>query len=317
MAKAKTKKTYTEEEIKILKEDLYTGTMVCGGKERVYREYLTETNAKKRVDFLKHEYGTGGHSGHGEYFRHLTVNYDSKGIELYYSDNKDSTLFSWAEVDKIYPEVLFDKEKKYMTTLYTHKDGLFILPVPYGDIQVQGLKGWELNAYNRLINDTKTLYPVIQKCMDKNNKDYSFEQLYGKYQRINVNNEGKLQVALVYCYDKDGNFNVDKYNNAINKLSTNYKDMVIRVPADVGGYSSSMIKYYYGVSSKEDMQKIYDNQKDNDKISLFHECWTTGTLYKEDYRDILKLDTSYEMGREIKPIVKDKEEDELEDEMER
>ena len=83
----------------ILIDTILTGTRVVDGKKRVYALYQSDMTVNDRAKTIKNEYGIGGGSLNGEYFRHGFKNYVAKGIEIEY--DKQKQLFSWDEVEKI------------------------------------------------------------------------------------------------------------------------------------------------------------------------------------------------------------------------
>lgn len=96
----------------ILLDVIMTGTVFVGGKKRVYEFYNKDMTAKERANAIKDEYGIGGGSLSGEYFRHGFKNYDAKGIEIIHEEERK--LFSWVEVEKII-HGLIDSGKYYQT----------------------------------------------------------------------------------------------------------------------------------------------------------------------------------------------------------
>ena len=101
----------TDDEIN---ESLSGGSGFSGGKARIYEYWQEGHSAKEKADFLKNEYGTGGHShalsgasGSGE-------DHDSKGIR-YTKSGCDKVQLSWTQVANridslIKQERYFDKD---------------------------------------------------------------------------------------------------------------------------------------------------------------------------------------------------------------
>ena len=77
------------DEDSIIKADLLRGSMIQGGKTRIYNFMQTNPTPKELADFLKNEYGWGGHSGFEQDV--LYVNYRSEGISF---ELKDSSVDS-------------------------------------------------------------------------------------------------------------------------------------------------------------------------------------------------------------------------------
>lgn len=95
------KKEDSKEKIvnKIMIEDVIDGTGFENGKRHIYELYQSNMSASERAKSIKDYYGTGGHSLHGEYYRHGWQTHDGKGIEIEFDNVK--YLFSWDKVEKI------------------------------------------------------------------------------------------------------------------------------------------------------------------------------------------------------------------------
>lgn len=87
----------------IINQELLLGSGFEDGKFRIEKFCKTEPLAKDFADFLKKEYGIGGHSGYNENV--LSSHHDSKGIRLTVKDitqpeNKRVIKLTWNEVAK-------------------------------------------------------------------------------------------------------------------------------------------------------------------------------------------------------------------------
>ena len=60
--------------------DLTRGSGFSGGKARIYNYWQENHSAKEKMDFLKHEYGTGGHSHACSGATHSGQDHDAKGV---------------------------------------------------------------------------------------------------------------------------------------------------------------------------------------------------------------------------------------------
>ena len=82
-------------------QELLRGSLIQNGSLRIYALYQHNPTAKEAVDFLKEEYGIGGHSytfwdgGNGY------VDYDSKGIHFRRYADQATALLPWKEADKL------------------------------------------------------------------------------------------------------------------------------------------------------------------------------------------------------------------------
>lgn len=99
-----------------LHKEIMRGSGFEGGKFRI-AEFFQENNPSNQefADFLKNEYGTGGHTADGNIF---SVAHDSKSIQftLRSIDNgisKETFDFSWTEVAKLTADLI--KHDKYIT----------------------------------------------------------------------------------------------------------------------------------------------------------------------------------------------------------
>ena len=95
---------------------LTQGSSFVQGKFRIYKYFTEEHSQKDTIDFLKHEYGTGGgsHALPGNDFAH--ENHDAKGIKLEkgsYIEPYAEVLLSWNIVEKRICELI--KVGKYLT----------------------------------------------------------------------------------------------------------------------------------------------------------------------------------------------------------
>lgn len=103
--------SFTQE---IIDYTLAKGSGIQHGKYRIYSYFLQEHSAKEKADFLKNEYGTGGHSpiltGTG-----IREEHDTKGLKLHrgYGDDAPELLLTWGKVAKRIDELI--AAGRYMT----------------------------------------------------------------------------------------------------------------------------------------------------------------------------------------------------------
>ena len=82
-------------------QELLRGSLIQNGSLRIYALYQHNPTVQEAVDFLKEEYGLGGHSytfwdgGNG------FVDYDRKGIHFRRYANQATALLPWKEADKL------------------------------------------------------------------------------------------------------------------------------------------------------------------------------------------------------------------------
>ena len=87
-------------------QELLRGSLIQNGSLRIYALYQHNPTVKEAVDFLKEEYGIGGHSytfwdgGNG------FVDYDSKGIHFRRYADQATALLPWKEADKLLRQLI-------------------------------------------------------------------------------------------------------------------------------------------------------------------------------------------------------------------
>lgn len=92
----------------LIHNEVMRGTGFEDGKFRVADFYQANPSKKDFVDFLKNEYGIGGHSGDGPV---RFADHDSKGIEITLTTGKEN--FTWNEVAKVISELI--EKGEYIT----------------------------------------------------------------------------------------------------------------------------------------------------------------------------------------------------------
>ena len=85
----------------LIYNEVMRGTGFEDGKFRVADFYMTDPSKKDFTDFLKNEYGIGGHSGDGPV---KFADHDSKGIEITLTTGKEN--FTWNEVAKVISDLM-------------------------------------------------------------------------------------------------------------------------------------------------------------------------------------------------------------------
>lgn len=77
--------------------DLTRGSGFAGGKRRIYEYWQENHSVKDKAEFLKHEYGTGGHSHACSDATHSGQDHDAKGVRFTKS-GCDKVQMSWTQV---------------------------------------------------------------------------------------------------------------------------------------------------------------------------------------------------------------------------
>ena len=99
----------TEDEIDLA---VTRGSGFVGGKQRIYEFYQQSLSVKERADWLKKEYGTGGHSHALSGATHSGEDHDSKGVR-YEKPGCETVTFSWLTMAKRIDSLI--KSDRYLT----------------------------------------------------------------------------------------------------------------------------------------------------------------------------------------------------------
>lgn len=92
--------------------DLARGSGISGGKERIY-DYFTESHdTKSKTDFLKNEFGTGGHSHALSGATHSGQDHSAKGI-IYKKAGCETVNLNWTQVANRIGELI--RKDRYLT----------------------------------------------------------------------------------------------------------------------------------------------------------------------------------------------------------
>ena len=90
------------------------GSGFSGGKLRIYNYFENVRDKKERADFLKNEYGTGGHSHALSGMTGSSEDHSAKGLE-YKKAGCDSVFFNWTQVaDRIASLI---RQERYLTPM--------------------------------------------------------------------------------------------------------------------------------------------------------------------------------------------------------
>ncbi|MCD7856684.1 MAG: SNF2-related protein, partial [Clostridiales bacterium] len=117
----------TEDE---LDEAISYGSLMAGGKGRIYTFFSEPHTTKEQAAFLREEYGIGGHSGPFSNKRHSSEQHDSKGIKLE-KDGCATVTLTWNTVAKRVAALI--KADRYLTEeekAQLQQDKVPVEPVP-------------------------------------------------------------------------------------------------------------------------------------------------------------------------------------------
>ena len=92
--------------------DMTRGSDFAGGKARIYEYWQKPHSTQERADFLKHEFGIGGHSHACSGATHSGQEHDAKGIR-YQKSGCDNVQMSWTQVAQRIDSLM--KKGRYLT----------------------------------------------------------------------------------------------------------------------------------------------------------------------------------------------------------
>lgn len=118
----------TEDEIA---ESLSGGSGMEGGKLRIYEYFSANHTPKELADFLKEEYGTGGHSHAVSGATHSGEDHSAKGLRLK-KENCAEIQLKWGDVAKRITDLI--RKDRY--------DGYIIIE-PHGDVWAEPENRWK------------------------------------------------------------------------------------------------------------------------------------------------------------------------------
>ena len=212
----------------LIHNEVMRGTGFVDGKFRVADFYQANPSKKDFVDFLKKEYGIGGHSGDGPV---KFADYDSKGIEITLTTGKEN--FTWNEVAK----VIFDLMDK--GEYITQKDI---------DDRIRRAKLTIDNA-NEYTDFTSLVHAheILQKYGIEQSQDneYKIYQLKNSPENLAIRFEGYSlaekygEPAKPENYDLVYSGSLDEFKDE-NKLEAIYTKFNLDRPEDFKGHSLSV-----------------------------------------------------------------------------
>ena len=92
--------------------DMTRGSDFAGGKARIYEYWQEPHSTQERADFLKHEFGIGGHSHACSGATYSGQEHDAKGIR-YQKSGCDQVQMSWTQVAQRIDSLM--KKGRYLT----------------------------------------------------------------------------------------------------------------------------------------------------------------------------------------------------------
>lgn len=213
----------------LIYNEVMRGTGFEDGKFRVVDFYQANPSKKDFVDFLKNEYGIGGHSGDGPV---RFADHDSKGIEITLTTGKEN--FTWNEVAKVISELI--EKGEYIT----QKDI---------DHRIRRAKLTIDNANEHTdFTDLIRAHEILQKYGIENppqDNEYKIYQLKNNPENHAIRFEGYTlaekhgEPAKPENYDHVYSGSLDDFEDS-NKLEAIYTKFNIDRPEDFKGHSLSV-----------------------------------------------------------------------------
>ena len=193
--------------IEALRDEIMRGSGFADGKFRIdefYRKNKPDT--KEFADFLKKEYGIGGHSGNGDVG---FVDHDSKGIRFRIkTDNGEQPVtFNWNEVAKYTAELLDSHKYLSPDDIDSHIRQAQYTIARNGDIGVDDFH------YNKAV-DVLTKYGLMDK-----NAQLSKEMYHSEYPEFRIGGMMRMEVdAPIEMWERFAANGLVPNKNSIDKL---------------------------------------------------------------------------------------------------
>ena len=136
-----------DERIRLLRDDLIRGTQFQDGKLRV-EEFVLKSNPDDAafIEFLKKEYGIGGHSGPDQ----PNVDYDSKGIRIRPYKSSSDYRYTWKEAAKEIRRAIERDEYVTAQDVADSVDNAFYYLNEYPDDE------WDVRHYTKWLKQLST-----------------------------------------------------------------------------------------------------------------------------------------------------------------
>ena len=213
----------------LIHNEVMRGKGFQDGKFRVADFYETSPSKKDFADFLKKEFGVGGHSDDGPL---NFTNYDSKGIEIKTTAGKEN--FTWSEVAKVISDLM--NKNEYIT----QKDI---------DNRICNAQ-WIINNANENTDFTRLVYAhkILQKYgIEKpaSDNEYKIYQLKNDTENHAIRFEGFTDAERYGEAAKPENYelvysgSLDDFDDS-NKLEAIYTKFNLDRPEDFKGHSLSV-----------------------------------------------------------------------------
>ena len=213
----------------LIHNEVMRGTGFEDGKFRVEEFYKSNPAKKDFADFLKKEFGIGGHSGEGPV---RFADHDSKGIEITTTSGKET--YTWAEVAKVISD-LIDNDK-YITQNDIDRR------IYYAKVVIDNAN--ENTDFTRLIHAHEVLQKYGIEKPEPDNK-YKIYQLKKGPENHAIRFEGFTnaerygEAAKPENYDLVYTGSLDDFEDS-NKLEAIYTKFNLDRPEDFKGHSLSV-----------------------------------------------------------------------------
>ncbi len=243
----------------LLVQEIMRGTGFENGKLRV-SEYIEEHHptAQELADFLKKEYGIGGHSGSGDV---QFADHDSKGIVIRTTDNQSFT-YSWNEAAKVTAELA--EQGAYLTQqdiVEAIRNAHFYLTEFHDD---------ERNQYYAAIIEKYTKHPLITEALAEAAEPVGQEQPEptGPVE-VAASEDGLLRFVLIHQEDDVHPWNVQRWSRSSVDEEFQYSGYGRHMNSeeDARGYAVAAVDRFDNEQCAQAIHNtVYENYQDN----IFH-----------------------------------------------
>lgn len=255
----------------ILTDELMRGSGFENGKFRI-TEYFQNSSPDNRTfaDFLKNEYGIGGHSG---IIPVIFQNHDSKGIELEL-ENKKKYGFTWSDVAKQIAHLI--SENQYITQDDIEKR------IHHAKYVIANYNTDSVYDKIALEHAHRILREYNQVNTDEKNTVISYAEAYDMH-RMGYDVDGYPEDGLDFKRDREKDFFVTEL--AYNTYQDEKRNL----------FSVYEQPYYELSGAMKRMSLDIDNDEDRKKAKQIHEISSSVQLISNSFKDIpAELELSHE-----------------------
>ena len=253
----------TEDE---LDSSFMRGSGTAGGKDRIYDYFRDAHTLKEKADFLKAEYGTGGHFPALSGAFHSGESHDSKGI-VFQKDGCEEVSMSWEKAARRIDDMI--RQNRYLSkTEATQRAAIRDLHEPESDIAqeaaVSNIEVYDANSVPAEIESTEGIAPS-----DFDNSPF-VQQVMADAERFN-REEKMADPAYQLANELDSfayDFDTYDYNDRIQDRDAEIERIFESIKAgNIDGHKDWLLSILAGPDA-ENAEKAYNLMERLDNYAL-------------------------------------------------